>query len=405
MRLSPSSRHVTRLAFPSPTRLGAHIPPLVLPCCDQKRYQHALQATPAEAAVPGRVRGCGKTRIRFKETPRRLTTAIATRSLNAVHARPYEAFGITTHALPSRPLKQLSGFLTPSALRHGGQRLRRYLWVAYLVARRFASKRLRELSGPSWDILWWMQSTFEQNPNREAHLKRLFRDMKRAGKTPSETERVARSELLYLAGQHQRAVETWEEEHAQCENGGAQANKPEHLEVGARLHALKRNADRAREVTALLFDRHPNWNPSFLMEVFRAHTRSPQEFHHRRAGEIWKQMRDCMGSSASRLHYDRWLIEVLECRHLELAKAVFGSMAQSGNLTPCGSETHGRSVFRRLSAIFDLATTMEACGDVATSAIAVLPREYHLNVFSKWMQRAVVSHSPAVGAQVSGDYV
>ncbi|KAJ4372526.1 hypothetical protein N0V83_004301 [Neocucurbitaria cava] len=203
---------------------------------------------------------------------------------------------------------------------------------------------------------------------------------------------------MFLSGKDEQALKEWEQDHSlDC---ARHDYEPEHLEAGARLHALAGNADRAREVMEKLYALYPDWDPSVMMTVFRAHTSSASEQHHKLAKDIYKWMKEKRGNEVSIDDYDSWLVGFLEAQHLHYAKLVFRDMIKNERLITTGSAEHIEEVLKRLHMLYRLGDDISKMTSIALDLLSVLPQAYHLHVFGDWMKSAVVHKAPGAAAQI-----
>ncbi|KAF2132761.1 hypothetical protein P153DRAFT_282942 [Dothidotthia symphoricarpi CBS 119687] len=223
--------------------------------------------------------------------------------------------------------------------------------------------------------------------------------MRSVGKCDTAGRRAHYLEGVFLGGEEEQALNKWEGDHNHHEDE-RQDHEPEHLEVGAKLHALARNSDRARQILGELFRLYPDWNPSVMMVVFRAHTSSGLAKHHDTAKEIYVEMKERMGDAVSVEDFDAWLVGFLEARHLWHAKQVFKDMVKDGHL-PLAESTEGiHEVLKRLHLLYRLGTDISKMTSIALDALSVLPQAYHGYLFGDWMKSAVVQKAPEAAAQI-----
>ncbi|KAI4613429.1 uncharacterized protein J4E87_009896 [Alternaria ethzedia] len=279
--------------------------------------------------------------------------------------------------------------------------LRAPLWRAYSLAKASDTTLLARLPERAWDLLWITQSIdSSNNANRTAHMAQLYRDMDKAGRTTTAGQRARDLESTFLSGREDQALKEWEEDHTLGFDGIRQDYKPEHLEVGAKLHALAGNLDRSRSIMEELLRLYPSWDASVMMTVFRAHTSSELQEHHDLAKQIYVSMKEKKGDARSIKDYDAWLVGFLESRNLGYAKQVFRDMVREGYLATSGTGERVEQVLKRLHMLYRLGTDIAAMTSIAFDAISVLPPAYHGHLFGDWMKAAVVRQAPLVAAQV-----
>jgi len=207
-------------------------------------------------------------------------------------------------------------------------------------------------------------------------------------------------EDLFSTGKEEDALRVWEDDHSRPVPVLRQAHTPEHLEVGVRLHALAGNTDRARQVMKELFEVYPNSNPSIIMSVFRAHTRSETKEKHDVANELYLEMKERMGTDFTLETYDACLVGFIEARCLQHAKQVFRDMCKNGRLSTSGDVQSIGEVLERLHLLYRLGTDISKMTSIILDVISTLPESYHGHVFSSWMQSAVIEKAPEAAAQI-----
>ncbi|EOA86302.1 uncharacterized protein SETTUDRAFT_177210 [Exserohilum turcica Et28A] len=278
--------------------------------------------------------------------------------------------------------------------------LRAPLWRAYLLAKAIDPRLLDRLSERAWDLLWSMQSVKSlSNRNRTAHLEQLCRDMEKVRTATTVGQRARYLESVFLSGRERDAIAKWEQDHV---SGHSRRESPraEHMEIGAKLHALAGNVDRSRNIMDRLFQLYPAWDTSVMMTVFRAHTSSGLQEHHHLAKKIYDKMKDQKGNSCTIEDYDAWLVGFLEARNLAYSKQVFRDMVKAGCLAASGNTERVKQVLKRLHLLYRLGTDISKMTSIALHAISVLPPVYHGHLFGDWMKLAVVEKTPEAAAQI-----
>jgi hypothetical protein len=275
------------------------------------------------------------------------------------------------------------------------------LWRAYMMARSCDIGILERIPDRAWDIIWSAQSVESSlNKKRWAHLEQLYRDMVLVGKTPTVGQRAKYLESVFLSGKEEQALGDWEEHHNSGVDDVRQDYKPEHLEIGAKLHALAGNADRSRVIMDELFRLYPTWDTSVMMLVFRAHTDSGLSEHHDVAREIYMDIKERKGDTVTLDDYDACLVGFLEAHHLPHAQQIFRDMVHSGLLTTSEAPTRAQAVLKRLHMLYRLGTDISKMTSIALDAITVLPPDYHGHLFGDWMKTAAVEKAPEAAAQI-----
>jgi hypothetical protein len=298
-------------------------------------------------------------------------------------------------------LKRLNYFIGLADTQHIDDETRRKLWRAYSLAKRSSPLLPFLMPERAWDILWATQSVSSQeNPARERHLGEIYRDMTSAAKPITVGQRTGYLESLFLNGEEELALTEWEHDHKRVDPNLGQDYAAEHLDVGARMHALAGNADRARGIMEVLFGLYPTWHPSVMMTVFRAHTLLDSKRHHDLAMQIYIKMKTLRGKNVTLEDYDSWLVGFLEARHLQYAKKVFRGMVEEGHIACDYSSEEVHKVLKRLHLLYRLGTDIEKMTSIALYALSVLPHPWHSELFGHWMQAATVKQAPEAASQV-----
>lgn len=306
------------------------------------------------------------------------------------------------HSKNLYPLRRLHIILRSVSATDGrDDSLRAPLWRAYMLSKAIYPRVLTRLSKRAWDLLWTTQSADSpNNRNRKAHLKQLLCDMEKVGQTMTVGQRAGYLERVFLSGREDYAISAWEQDHSSDPESATHGHSPEHLEIGAKLHAFFGNVDRSRCIMDELFRLYPSWDTSVMMVVFRAHTSSDLQEHHHIAKQIYVKMREQKGDACTTEDYDAWLVGFLEARSLTDAKQVFQDMVKGGYLLVSGATGRAESVLRRLHLLYHLGTDISKMTSIALNAISVLPPVYHGHIFGDWMKSAVVEKAPEAAAQI-----
>ncbi|KAF2464065.1 uncharacterized protein BDR25DRAFT_307385 [Lindgomyces ingoldianus] len=279
--------------------------------------------------------------------------------------------------------------------------VRSRVWRAYSLAKRTYPQLPLDIPNRAWDILWATQSIKSmRNRSRDPHLCELYRDMRATGKPTTVKQRIAYLEGMFLTGEEEKALKEWEDDYDQSNNQLRHDFKPEHLEAGARMYALAGNADRARGIMDELFELYPDWDPTIIMAVFRAHTRSDLAEHHDIAQKMYSRMKDVLGDRVTLRDYDSWFVGFLEARHLSYSKKVFKEMVTHGFIARDSSQTEINEVLRRLHLLYRLGTDIEKMSSIALQAITILPPSYRFHLFGDWVKSAAVNKAPEAAAQI-----
>jgi hypothetical protein len=216
----------------------------------------------------------------------------------------------------------------------------------------------------------------------------------------SSTSRGQVLKNLFMSGREELALREWEDDQHKFNPATEQESNAEYLEIGAKLYALAGHVDRSREIMEMLFRQYPDWDPSVMMTVFRAHTSSGEKKHHELAMELYVEMKERKGAAVTMDDYDAWLVGFLEARHLTFAKQVFRDMVRDGYLPSSGAEKEVEAVLRRLHMLYRLGTDISAMTSIALDAISILPPACHGHLFGDWMKSAVVQKAPEAAAQI-----
>ena len=285
------------------------------------------------------------------------------------------------------------------------------LWDAYVRAKSCVPTLPSLMPDKAWDVLWDTQvkrsrrerdtriQRSEQDSIHDAHVGEIHSDMGSVGKTPVG-QRVAYLESLFFQGNEEQASSGWEDDHSGTETSSRHDYKPEHLELGVKLHAFAGHLDRAQRIMRHLFDLYPTWDASVMLSVLRAHTERDFPKHHDTAKTIYLGLREKLGSDMTLEDYDACFVGFLQARHLRYAKQVFRDMVKDGTLATSFSTEDVENVLTRLHMLYRLGTDIEKMTGIALQALSILPQSYHSHIFSEWMNAAVRWNAPEVAAQV-----
>ncbi|KAH6638028.1 hypothetical protein C7974DRAFT_306660 [Boeremia exigua] len=253
----------------------------------------------------------------------------------------------------------------------------------------------KHLSQRAWNILWKSRyADFLDVSRRETHLAKLNRDFLKAPTSPVAGQVAYSIEQKFMAGMQEQALDMW---------AGSRhdfATAPEYLDVGTRLYALAGHADQSRDIMDHLLQLDPNWDPTIIMAVFRAYTSSGLDQHIDKAREMYRAIKERMGTESVLEAYDSCMVGFLETRSLPDAKRVFQDMIRAGCLETTGSESHVQGVIRRLNLLYALGTNITSMSGIALDAIDVLPVAYHGHIFTDWMKSALAERSPEAAAHI-----
>jgi hypothetical protein len=275
------------------------------------------------------------------------------------------------------------------------------IWRAYTEAKRADKMLCLTLSVRDWQILWDTQSVAsEKHPRRALHLEELGRDMSLHKKLLTPAMRANYLDSLFTNGKESEAMQEWEAEHTRVQEPGQRGFDPEHLEVGAKLFARLSEPQRARELMDLLFALCPDWNPSVMVLVLRAHTDSRLGEHHEVANEIYHTFRERMDGQMTIEHYDSCFVGFLEARHLKFAQRVFRDMIKGGHLAVPGNTQGVKELYKRLYMLYRLGDNVSSMTSIALDAIAVLSSEYHGHLYGTWIKTTVILNAPQAAAQI-----
>jgi hypothetical protein len=279
--------------------------------------------------------------------------------------------------------------------------IRRPIWRAYTEAKRADRTLCSTLSDQDWHILWATQSVASEKNSRSAlHLEELGRDMSLHRKSLTPAMRAHYLNSLFLNGKESEAIQEWEADHTRLQGPGQRGFDPEHLEVGAKLFARLSEPQRARELMDLLFALSPDWNPSIMVVVLRAHTDSKPGENHEVANEIYHTFRDRMAGQMTIEHYDSCFVGFLEARNLKFAQRVFRDMIKGGHLAVPGDTQDVKELYKRLYMLYRLGDDVASMTSIALDAIAVLSPEYHGHLYGTWIKTTVIKSAPQAAAQI-----
>jgi hypothetical protein len=301
----------------------------------------------------------------------------------------------------SHAIRRLNRQLQTSANGDGRPHFRIGLWRAYVLAKSHIATLPSLMTDWAWDVLWDIQSKNHLRKRLwQSHLQEISRDMASVGRSATIGLRTAYLERLFCEGKEQEALDAWEDDHNNVQGALRHDHKPEHLELGAKLHALAGHPNRAKAILEQLFDLYPNWNSSARLSVLRAHTELESPTHHDTAKTLYLDLKERLGSNMTLEHYDACFVGFLQARHLRYAKQVFRDMVTDGQLATHFDYEHIEQVLKRLNMLYRLGTDIEKMTSIALQVLSILPQPYHAHVFKDWMRFAVVKNAPDAATQI-----
>lgn len=275
--------------------------------------------------------------------------------------------------------------------------IRNHLWRAYTKSKSVDQTYLFYLADCDWEFLWTTQSVRSSRKlDSPWRLIELYRDLQNLGKVDTIARRADYLESLFEIGKEEEALKAWNADHFQPDH----RDSPEHLLVGAKLHALAGYAIRARNPMNRLFKLYPDYDTSIMMNVIRAHTSSADLTHHDFAKYLYAKMKEKKGAGWTMADYDACLVGFMEARHLQYAKEVFRDMVKDGHLAGPESPEGVKGVLERLHMLYQLGTDIYKMTSIALDALEVLPPAYHEHLFGDWMKTAVVQKAPDAASQI-----
>lgn len=294
-------------------------------------------------------------------------------------------------------LNKLLG-LADTRLHHPGLHL--MLWKTYRRLIERYPDMIHAIPDRAWDIFWRIQERWASSRTGLKRLAMLETDMATCGYYEPAGRRIKYLEDLFVGGQEEQALKEWSEDYEGSNGLSRHDYKPEHLELGARLHALSGHPDFAREIMYELFELYPSWDPSIIKIVFRAHTSSPSPEHHNLANQIYKKSKERIGDKLALEDYDAYFVGFLEARDLFHAKLVFRDMIKEGHLAKSNGREDVKPVLSRLHMLFRLGTDISKMTSIGLQAVTSLPPAYHSHIFAHWMRSAVVRNAPEAAGQI-----
>jgi hypothetical protein len=271
---------------------------------------------------------------------------------------------------------------------------RKHVWKAYERAKGADKELLSCLSPEDWDRLWSAQAFRSvYNFHRTSRLIRLYQDMNSVGMFFTLTQWREYLECLSLSGRENQALMEWRLQESYSDH-------PEHLELGVKLHALAGNADSAREIMDDLLEKHPDWDPSIMMNVFRALTSSELMSDHVTARALYDRMKGATHPRMTLAQYDSCFVGFLEAKHVKNAQQVFRDMFSDGSLSATGIAEDVERVLERLHMLYRLGTDISTMTTIALDALSILPVAYHGYLFGDWMKLTVIEKQPGATAKI-----
>jgi pentatricopeptide repeat protein len=278
--------------------------------------------------------------------------------------------------------------------------LRHKLWDTYWRLRNRFSEAIYAIPDRAWDILWKIHERGATALDGNPHLTELEKDIAACGDYEPSGRRIRYLHGLFASGQEEQALKEWSEDYEGSNGLSRHDYKPEHLELGAKLHALSGYPDRAHEIMQELFEMYPSWDHNIMKTVFRALTSSTSIQHHDLANNVYKKLKLVLGKDMMLEDYDICFVGFLEARHLTYAKLVFRDMIKEGHLAKSYSPGELKDVLTRLHMLYRLGTDISRMTSIGLQAVKTLPPAYHSHVFAHWMRSAVVGNAPAAAGQI-----
>ncbi|KAI8939852.1 hypothetical protein NX059_003588 [Plenodomus lindquistii] len=310
-------------------------------------------------------------------------------------------------ALDPRSVANLESILELAAADTSAPFLQAPLWLAYQKAIKADPKRLKHLESHVWDTLWLtllhgvQAAVGEEAVRRQRHLDQVEKDMCRFEARLSSAVRSQQLLNLFMVRKSEAAaISLWEHDHQLYASNKSKIFPPQHLEVGVRLFAYRGDAHCSLQIMDHLFANYPEWDPSIMMAVFRAHTSSKASQDHETAKLLYTRMKEHKGEAVDLSDYTSWFVGFLEARHLPYAKLVFCHMVKEGHLVTTGDEEVVDQVLTKLNMLYRLGTDIAKMTSIALDALSILPLAYHNHVFGDWLKAAVVHKAPEAAGQI-----
>lgn len=371
-------RYLTTFPKPTPTYVKAWNAAAHRPCPNSDPPEPSAASRDTE---PGEVATLERQRLRDTQTVR---VSVEVSGLEQKHA-----------------IERLNKWLRRADAGPKPERVRFGLWRAYCLAKSHIPGLATAMPDRAWDVLWTTQADgVTKAQTRIARIEKVYRDMYDAGKSATVGQRAAYLESIFLRGGEEEALKEWEMDHSDTNALSRQDYKPEHLEVGVKLHALAGNAQRARQVMDELFALYPTWDPSIMINVLRAYTDTTSLMDHDQARTIYRKIKERMGDKMTLNDYDACFVGFLEARHLPYAQQVFRDMVKNGHLAASYSPQETHKVLTRLHMLYRLGVDIEKMTSIALQSISTLPHAYFFHIFSHWMRSAVVKKAPEAAVQI-----
>jgi hypothetical protein len=271
------------------------------------------------------------------------------------------------------------------------------LWKSYSLAKSAYPRLIFLLPDRAWDVLFATQ-THRSKPERGNVQMQLYRAMRTVGKTQRDEKNVKHYWYLFQYVSAPRALKEWWEEHLRKPN---YSFSPEFLGVGAKMYAYAGHLDRARDILEELHKLDPTYRrTSAAKVVFQLHIRSGSERDVDEAWNIYRAMKEGLGSDASLKDYGLWFQGFVEARQLTYAQNVFRAMIVDKRLGADTTRLDILGVLRRLNSLYRLADDIGKMTALILFVVPILPKVYHSHIFGDWMKSAVVYQAPEAAAQV-----
>lgn len=270
----------------------------------------------------------------------------------------------------------------------------------YLRLRDRYREAVRVIPDNVWDILWKMHKRQADIEGRPWRLRLLHEDIAQCGRYEPVGHRIQHLETLLHDGHEEQALKEWEEDSQGANKLSRHDYKPEHLELGARMHALRGNLDTACRIMEELFDLYPTWDPSVMITVFRAHTNTDSVRRHYQALPIYQAWKQRSNKDATLEDYDAFLIGFIEARAAALSRRVFEDMVKEGYLATASTPLEVEKVLKRLHKLYLACTSVDDKAITGLEAIHLLPPSYDHHLFIHWMRNALDEENPEGAIQL-----
>ncbi|KAI9802244.1 MAG: hypothetical protein M1825_002965 [Sarcosagium campestre] len=266
--------------------------------------------------------------------------------------------------------------------------IRKDLWRWYSRCKQNVPNFAARLSTAAWHVLWTSQSIKSpSNPDRNAHIRSLGKDMNACRYKMNADQRVTLIEALFLDGKYDEAAILWERDERDLT--GNKNVLERFFDVGIRAFAAKGNPQRAQELSRVLLNRYGAGDARVLIPVLRSWNRSEDESGPQRAWALYIRLKQMLGHRMTPEDYEDISRAFLQAGKAEPALAVFKDMLLIDD--PHSRFQSPALYWKALGLVDDVRSlTIDASetAKVSLEAMTVLPPKFQNKFFwGGWMKK------------------